>query len=177
MEGQREESGWQQGRGSGDRAGRGGGGQGRNGNQMGQSSASAHSPLPPPAQQEPHPWLQSELGELGSLLPASRQPCPSCLGSSSPPYSALSGVHQLESAARVHLVARSDPGLQAKSFGSSSCPSLSVKPGVLRPCSVLPAWSLCTHSCPSCPDPPPSPILPPPPCLSPRLPFSSLHDV
>lgn len=81
----------------------------------------------------------------------------------------LSGAHHLESAARVHLVTRSDPGLQAKSFGSSSCPLLSVKPGALRPCSVLPAWSLCAQTRPSCPDPPPSPI---PPCLSPRPFFS-----
>lgn len=62
-------------------------------------------PLPPPAQQEPGSWLRSEMGGLGSLLPASRQPCPSCLGSSSPPYSALSGAHHRESAARVHLAA------------------------------------------------------------------------
>lgn len=108
------------------------------------------------------------MGGLGSLLPASRQPCPSYLGS--PPH--LLGP-QWSPPPRVcspcptwrpvrPLASKLSP------FGNSSSPLLSVKPGALRPCSVTTPLEPVRPNHPSCPDPPPSPI---PLCLSPDFLF------
>ena len=142
---------------------------------MGQSSASAHTPAPPTSSSARARLLaQVRNGRAGfpparfqtalPLLPGLLLPTLLCPQWSPPP----------RVCSPCPPGGQSDPGLQAKSFGNSSSPLLSVKPGALRPCSVSPAWSLCAQTRPSCPDPPPSPI---PRCLSPRLPFPSLHDV